>query len=127
MVITVGLYILLILKTDTLIDWLKIDKDFDDDTIVIGNFNSCSMVKFALIIISLFLIIDYLPTFIYHVYLAFKKEVSPNGLNMMETLGNNGEINYYEWSLSAMNIIVGFIIITNYNKLARWIDGKNKV
>ncbi len=125
--LAVGLYVLLIRKTDTILNWLKIDNGFDDDRIEIGNFNGLGIVKLALIIIGGFLIIDYLASFLNYTYLAFKKEVSPNGLNPMESYGSFGELDYFQWVISGINLILGFIILTNYNRIAIWLDKKNNV
>ena len=123
--LTVGLYVLLIRKTDTLINWLKIDKGFDDDRIEIGNFNSLGIVKLALIIIGGFLLLDYLASFLNYTYLAFKKEVSPNGLNALESY--DGQVDYFQWTISGINLILGYVLLTNYNRIALWLDKKNNV
>ncbi|MFI8604780.1 hypothetical protein ACIGCP_09980 [Cellulophaga baltica] len=127
MALAIGFYVLLIRKTDKVLDWLQIDKGFDDERIEIGNFNGLGIVKLALIIIGGFLIIDYLPSFLNYTYLAFKKEVSPNGLNLMESPGNFGQLDYFQWTLSGLNLILGITILNNYNRIGIWLDKKNNV
>ena len=120
------IYILLIRKTDLIINFLKIDKGFDDDRIEFGNFNSQQIMKLALIIIGGFLIIDYLPDFLQYTYLAFKKEVSPSGLNQLEKFSFGKTKDYFDWVISGMNLIVGYVLLTNYDRITKWIDGKEK-
>ncbi|NQZ45412.1 MAG: hypothetical protein HRT65_13970 [Flavobacteriaceae bacterium] len=127
MILAVGLYVFLIRKTDKIINWLKVDTGFDDDRIEIGNFNAMGIVKFALILIGGFLVIDYLPSFLHYSYLAFKKEVSPNGLNMLESLGNDGQVLYFEWTIAIMNLVLGIVLLTNYKRIANWIEKRNNV
>ncbi len=126
-ILAVGLYVLLIRKTDKIIAWLKIDTGFDDDRIEIGNFNAMGIVKFALIIIGGFLVIDYLPNFLHYSYLAFKSEVSPNGLNMLESYGNDGQVDYFQWTIAIMNLVLGIVLLTNYKRIANWIEKRNNV
>jgi hypothetical protein len=119
-------YIFLILKTDKIIDLLKIDKGFDDERIEIGNFNSERIFKFALIIIGGFLIIDFLPNFLQYTYLAFKSQVSPKGLNYLEEIGFGKQSDYFNWTIATINIILGIILLTNYDKIAKWLMRKEK-
>ena len=125
-IFSVGLFIMLIRKTDNIIEWLKIDKGFDDERIEIGNFNGLNIVKFALILIGGFMFLDFVPNFIYQSFLAFKNEIPTNNMNSVEGFGNNGQVDYYEWAIAAVNLIIGFIILSNYNRFATWIETKNK-
>ena len=124
--IAVLIYILLIRKTDLIIDFLKIDKGFDDDRIEFGNFNSQKIIQLALILIGGFLIIDYLPDFLQYTYLAFKKEVSPNGLNFMEDFSFGKITDYFNWVISGLNLIVGYVLLTNYDRITKWLNRKEK-
>jgi hypothetical protein len=126
-ILVVGLYVLLIRKTDKIIDWLKIDTGFDDDRIEIGNFNAIGIVKLALIMIGGFLVIDHLPYTLHYSYLAFKSEVSPNGLNMMESYRDGGQMDYFQWTIDTINLVLGIVLLTNYKQIAHWIENKNTV
>ncbi|CAH8283159.1 hypothetical protein EV196_102134 [Mariniflexile fucanivorans] len=124
--LTVLIYTLLIRKTDLIIDFLKIDKGFDDERIEFGNFNSQKIMQLALILIGGFLIIDYLPQFLQYTYLAFKKEVSPSGLNQLEEFSFGKTKDYLDWAISGINLIIGYILLTNYNRITNWINKKEK-
>lgn len=54
----IGLYVLLILKADTIINWLKLDKGFDDNNMNISNLNITKLLTLGLIIIGGLLIIN---------------------------------------------------------------------
>jgi hypothetical protein len=124
--LVVLIYILLIRKTDLIIDFLKIDKGFDDEQIVFGNFNDKKITQFVLILIGGFLIIDYLPEFLQYTYLAFKNKVSPSGLNQIEQFDFGKTIDYFNWIISVINIVVGYLILTNYNRIIKWLYRKEK-
>lgn len=119
-------YVFLILKTDLIIDLLKIDKGFDDEQIDFGSFNSQKIIQLALIIIGGFLIIDYLPDFLQYTYLAFKKEVSPSGLNQLEEFGFGKITDYFNWAISGMNLIIAYFLLTNYNRVTKWLTRNEK-
>ena len=120
--IPILIYILLIRKADVIIDALKIDKGFDSENIELGNFNSEKLIYLALIIIGAFLIIDNLSIFLQYTYLAFKKEVTARGLNFMEEMNFGDSIDYFNWAFSGMNIILGYIILTNYVRITKWLN-----
>ena len=124
LIITVLIYTFLILKTDTIIRLLKIDKGFDDDNIMLGNFNETAIIKFTIIIFGGFLIIDNAPDFLYTCFVALKKEVAPEGLNFMENITFSQPIDYFKWIISGVNIILGYLFLTNYDWIARRLNRK---
>lgn len=125
-VLIVLIYVLLILKTDVIVDFLKLDKGFDDQRIEFGNFNSEKILKLAMIIIGGLLILDYLPVFLQYTYLAFKNEVAPKGLNYVEDALFGRPSDYFNWVIAGLNILIGIILLTNYVSLAKWLNRKNK-
>ncbi len=119
------LFIFLLRKSDTVIDVLKLDKGFDTDQIELGNFNSFQVVKLALIFIGGFLFLDYIPQFLRYSFLAFKKEVSINGPGILEGYGYGDQMDYFQWTVSGMNLILAYLILTNYPKIANWMTREN--
>ena len=124
--LAVLIYVFLILKTDTLIDLLKLDKGFDDDKIELVNFSSQKIIQLALLLIGGFLIIDYFPNFLNYSYLAFKAQVSFKGLNYIDELNFGRPLDYFNWAIATINIIIGYLLLTNYYKLAKWLTRKNR-
>ncbi len=124
--LTVLIYILLIRKTDLIIDFLKIDKGFDDERIEFGNFNTAKIIQLALILIGGFLIISNLPNFLQYTYLAFKNEASPSRLSQLEEYSLGKTRDYFNWGISVINLIVGYLLLTNYSEIIKWINKKDK-
>jgi len=118
------LYVFLILKTDRLINLLKIDEGFDEEQIVIGNFNNQQYIKFAIIILGGLLIIDFLPTFLQYSFLAFRDKVttSENTLNLFLEFGTPRD--YFNWIQAGINTLLGYLLITNYYKISKWLFRK---
>lgn len=125
--LTILIYTFLILKTDTIIRWLKIDSGFDDDNIMLGNFNEAAIIKLALILFGGLLIVNYSPDFLYYCYLALKKEAAPNGLSgVIDSFYNQQIVDYFKWVISGVNIIVGYLLLTNYSRVTNWLSQKRK-
>ncbi len=52
-IVVVGLFILLIFKSDKVVDLLRLDKGFEDDSIAFGNLSSIEIVKIGTLTMSL--------------------------------------------------------------------------
>ena len=119
--IPVSIYVFLLMKTDRIIKALGLQKGFDDDEIRISDFNSRKIAMFAIILIGGILIVQHLPDFLYYSYLAFKKEVSAEGLHQFEAQWMDQPLDYYWWAISFLNLLFGYLFFTNYHKIARWL------
>ncbi len=124
LLLTAGIYILLIQKTDKVIDWLKIDRGFDDTQIVLGDFNEVKIIKLALIFIGGFLIIYNFPEFIERCYLAFKYSVSTDEIVHSQGYGDAFYSFSVNWGMSGINTLLGYIILANYKHIATWFEKK---
>lgn len=123
-VIIIAIYIFLINRPDLIIDLLKLDKGFDDSRIEFGAFDSNKLVSFATILIGGFLIVDYFPSFINSCYTAFKENVQSTGLDgLMDSFAPKTQ--YFDWGIATMNIVIGFLLLTNYQNVAKWIIKTN--
>ncbi|WP_420322172.1 hypothetical protein [Flagellimonas sp.] len=120
-VFLVLLFMVLLRKSDTIIDVLKLDKGFDDDRIEFGSLSSLEIVKIALVFIGGFLILDYLPEFLHYCYLGFKKEISATGLSLFEASGLGGFQDYSRWFISGLNILLGYLILSNLGKFSKYL------
>jgi hypothetical protein len=115
--ISVGMFLVLLFKSDFIIDKLKLDKGFDDNQIILGNLTNESILKLALIIIGGFLIIDYLPTVLFDLVNAFKTKSTFTSIE-----GNN--VNYFDIVIGLVNILLGYLFITNYKSISQFLDKK---
>lgn len=113
--ITLGLFLILLFKTDFIIDILKLDKGFDEEQINLGNLTNESIFKLALIIIGGFLIIDYTPTLLFDIVNAFKSKSTFSSIE-----GNS--VNYFDIVVGLINILIGYLFITNYKSIAQFLN-----
>lgn len=114
------LFIFLLKKSDAVIDLLKLDKGFDTDHMELGNFNGFQIAKLALIFIGGLLFLDYVPEFLRYSFLAFKSEVSVDGADFLGGYRYEDQMDYFQWAVSGMNLILSYLILTNYSRIAKW-------
>ncbi len=110
-------FILLVFYTDKIIRWLKLDRGFDEDRIEFSNFNMGNIVKLALIIVGCMLIVNFIPTFIVQTYYYVKIHISTDLADSFGYTYQNGN----QWALSIISLILGYILLTNYPALSKFI------
>lgn len=123
--VVIFLFAFLIYKSDSLIFWLKLDKGFDEERIELHNFNDLNILKLAVIIIGGITFLNSLPAFLSWTLMAFK---ASNGNDMIN--GNRivfGSLrDYINWGTSFLNLIIGYLLVTNVNAISRFLSRKNK-
>jgi hypothetical protein len=105
MIVIIGLFIFLIYKPDAIINWLRLEKGFDEDRIDFQNFNSINIVKLAVIVIGGILLIQNIPAFLSHTLFAFKSSTG-NEFNS-NVIKYTSLRDYVRWATSFLNIIIG--------------------
>jgi len=114
--IVLFIFIFLIYKTDIIISWLKLDAGFDENKVEFQNFNTENILKLGVIIIGGILIVNNIPNFLTQAFFAFKLQVMNN--NDVVTLGQQS---YYRWTINFLNILVGYLMLTNYPALSTFL------
>tara|TARA_B100001146_G_scaffold223320_1_gene237695 strand:- start:970 stop:1500 length:531 start_codon:yes stop_codon:yes gene_type:complete len=123
LIVIVSILLVLIFSADKIIDLLKLDRGFDEPRIDLGNLKEMNILKLAIILISGLLIIDNTPIFLNHTYLAFKDQISNSNLNSVFTYD---QVDYFQYAISAVSIVIGYLMITNYTKVAKWLSKSDK-
>ena len=124
--ITFLIIYILIFKSDSIINFFKLDKNFDDESIKIGNFNSFSISLLAILLLGGYFIIVYLSNFVFYTLLAFRAEVKPTFYEDHDILNFATKTDYIDWIISGVNIIIGYLLISNYRRLAKWLTKNDK-
>lgn len=100
-----------------MIEKLALEKGFDDDKIILGDFKNEQIFKLGIIVIGGFLVIDYFPSVIFEVINIFKTKASNYTIY-------GQEVDYYNFSIGVVNIIIGLLFITNYKTISSYLDKK---
>lgn len=120
------IYYILINKTDQIIDFIKLDKGFDDPNIVLGKLGTDKILMLGIILVGGLVLISNLADFIQYSFLAFKKEVQNDGLNRILDNSFGTTADYFNWTFSGINVILGYVLLTNYDRVTNWLNRKEK-
>ena len=110
------LFYMLIIRTDVLLNWLKLDQGFDNDIIEFKNIDLDTVLKLGVIIIGGTLILDNIAVFLNQSYLAFKVHTA----TAADLIGLNGYSTYH-WAVSITKILLGYILLTNYPAISKFL------
>ena len=102
-----------ILKPEWLIEKLKLDKGFDQETIDV-NISKTNVIIIASIILGGLLFIDGLPILIKQIFVFFQEQ---------QLSGRFGDKPSTQWLiLNAVKVLIGYLILANYNAFAKYIE-----
>ncbi len=116
--VPVIIYYLIFVKSDKLIKVLKIDQGFENQEINFGNLTQNEVLKIAFIIFGLIMIVWGLPSFLTNCFYAFKYSVEPQFLNNSDGIKHD----HIEIIQSAIYILLGYLMISNYKRITNWFD-----
>jgi len=130
LILMLGIYFyFLVYKPDLIIDWLKLDKGFDTDRFEWGGLSKTDFFEVAVFFLGAYFFIDALPPFLVQIFLAFKAEITPSS-ELMDTLdrftSRFGVVNYKLLLQDALYLVLGYLIMTNYDIIARKFFGRQK-
>ncbi len=108
---------LIINFTDRIIIFLKLDSGFDDENIVIGNLKNIDIIKFAIILIGGFMIVDNFPKLLMDILNEFKFKATSNNLQ-------GHEVDYFWFGVRFLNMLFGYLLISNCKSVANYLDKK---
>ncbi|UOB19111.1 hypothetical protein [Abyssalbus ytuae] len=120
------IYYILIKKTDQIIDFIKLDKGFDNPDLELGNLGTDKILMLGIILVGGLLFITNLADFIQYSFLAFTKEVQKGGLNNILNNSFGTTTDYFNWTFSGINILIGYLLLTNYDIVVKWLNRKEK-
>ncbi len=117
----------LIFKPDTIIKLLKLDKNFDDDVVMIKRPSFSNMLEWGVILIALSLLLRYLPQFIVNLLFAFKLFVIDYGKDISNHLQYPMLTDYVDWGVKIISLVIACLMITNSKKITEYIIKKNSI
>jgi hypothetical protein len=115
--IIIGLFVLLVFKAEKIVGLLKLDKGFDDDRIELGNLTSASVIKIGSFVVGGLMILHNIPAFLGHALWAFKGEIRGIPYDRKD---------YFNWMVSGLNVLIGFLLVTNYGFVAKLLRSKGE-
>lgn len=107
--------VLIFYNAAKLVSFLKIDHGFDNDRIDLGNGDYSGLLKIALVVIGGLLLVNNFTEFIVSCISRFRDVVASDGINISDN---------YNLLIHGLNVIIGYLIITNASRIALWLKDK---
>ncbi|MEO9258243.1 MAG: hypothetical protein ABI207_07670 [Crocinitomicaceae bacterium] len=115
----------LLFKPESVIQLFKLDKGYDNNEATNNSINGEAISKIALVIIAVYIIVSNLGNFITQLVFSFKESVSRNSLTHTSATYIPNPVNYNLLMSSSISLIIGFLLLTNYTRLSKWIEKIN--
>ena len=113
--VVAGLFWLLIFRADKVVSFLRLESGLSDERIELGNIKTEDIIKIGTFIIGGLLVIDSIPQFLSQAYWFVRGNNSEQGFNSSDS---------YDLSVSGLNILLGYLLVTNYAFVSRIINVK---
>jgi hypothetical protein len=121
-VMSILVTVVLLFKPEIIISIFRLDKGFETDEVSVSSINEKTIIRIAIIVIGLILVIRNLVDFLTHLVLSFKESVAKSNLDTLVDVINPTGVNYSVLINSGLQILLGFLLVTNYNTITSWIE-----
>lgn len=112
---------LLFFKTNWIIRILKLDQGYENDMIELKDSKREPIMDLAIVIVGGIVLVKYIPIFLSNLIFAFKASAGTNDVTDSFMADMNIRI-----ATNLLGIIIGYLLITNRQKLIKWIDKYKK-
>lgn len=110
------LLIYILNQSDKIVTFLKLEKGFDSDYIKIESLDKKSIIQLGLIIIGGIVFIENIPSLLTTIFYMFKA-MSQQTIDYNQTDFRTNE-NYIYLTKDAISVLLGYLVLTNHDKLA---------
>lgn len=115
---------LLVVKTDWVINLLKLDKGYDSDQIAFARISNLTVLKFGIILLAgIFIIRNFVPL-LTNLGLLFRSFFTSDNATTHTFL--LPEVDYVRLIINALNLLIGYLILTNVQRVSRWLNRYEK-
>lgn len=120
-IILSAIFLFLVFKGDNVIHFFKLDQGFDSPAIPVEKMDALTLLKFGCIVIGGLLVVDNIAPVLSNGYQLFRGSIQGE---LERTLFRAQEIKQ-DLALNSINLLIGFILITNYDRVSSWLHQSN--
>ncbi len=115
--IMVVLFIWLLFKPELIIDKLKLEQGFEGDRIPFERLDGLAILKLGSIIVGGLLFLRQIPPFFTDSYMLLKSSVKETTVDYL--FGVNPIQTKIDFAANILNLLIGYLLVTNYDKVGR--------
>jgi hypothetical protein len=115
----VGIFLILVFKPDLIVNALKLDSGFDNDTIVFNDVDGKTILKIGIVLIAGFFFIKNLSHGLTAVYFFIRNKIASRPIDdfMRDLYPSSGT----EITLIFLNLLLSWLLITNVHRIANYL------
>ncbi len=114
--------VLLIFYADKITDKLKLSEKFETEEFDLGGIDTSGIVKIGCFIVGAYLIVSSASDLLYQLFSLFKQEVGAR----YDIYDEDRYVHTPTIVVETLNIIIGYLLITNYDRVAKFLNKPKK-
>ncbi|BDC99861.1 hypothetical protein [Persicobacter psychrovividus] len=115
-IFSIGITYALIFYASKVVDLLRLDSGFEESYIKLGDFKPKDVVRISSFILGGVMVVNNFPKLLNYIYIALKQDNNPF----------DSPIDKTQMALTFVQIFVGLLLVTNYEWVAKWLNGDKK-
>lgn len=116
-------YYFLILKSDSIIDALRLDKGYEKEELPLSSFSNKGLLALGIILIGCYTCIRALPDLLIESFVWFSQRVREDGSGILSFLEAKRETYVAE---NFVQVLIGYLLMTNFDRVANWLSPKKE-
>lgn len=117
-VIMLGFFLVIIFRSDAIIDLLELDQGFEEKEIHFGNVDSLTLIKLGIILAGGILVVDKFPEFIYQTFNLMKNQSEPSAWEKFIGRNKPAIEPSANLAISGLQLISGALLLIFRNKIS---------
>ncbi|MFA7274050.1 MAG: hypothetical protein WC044_09280 [Crocinitomicaceae bacterium] len=111
----------LLFKSEWVIQLLRLDQGFDTEEATDPSIGGQAVVVIALVILAVYMIVNNIGDFVSQIVFSFRDNVSSDNFARLNPTLNLFPVNYNMLLSAGLNLLIGFLLLTNYTRVSKWI------
>ena len=123
-VLILALFVLLAFQSDRVVAKLKLSQGFENPHIPFEKMDAHTIIKVGCILMGGIIFVENIPGLLSHLYIALRMKVDTNVVDVV--MGYNSRDNTFELAMNILNLMLGYLLLTNHSWVAKWLARKEE-
>lgn len=120
--IMIGLFVLIVFRSDMIIDLLELDQGFEEKEINFGKVDKFTLIKLGIILAGGILVVTKLPEFLYQTFYLMKDTPEPSAWQKFISRNQPSSEPSIALAIAGMQLITGGLLLTFRNKISLFLS-----
>ena len=111
LLISLGVFYFLFVKTEKIVDFLRLAKGFDNEVFSLGKISESKLLQIIFVGMGVWMIVNNLPHFLSSLFFNFKNSIKQSNLETILEQFPPTQTSWYDFMVIALSIVIGFLLM----------------